>query len=65
MFEGNLLHSAAYLFPVPLIRMVYEANPAAISHQALQGRLHINVLLHTIDAVRYVKFCEAAHENAQ
>jgi hypothetical protein len=52
--DKTLLHSAAF-FPVPLIRMVYEANPAAISHQCqMQGCLYINVLRNTIDTVRYL-----------
>jgi hypothetical protein len=35
------LSTARLIFPVPLIRMVYEANPAAISHQE-HGCLYIN-----------------------
>jgi hypothetical protein len=48
-----------YLPPVPLIRMVYEANPAAISSVSGYGLpLHqCSVDTNTIDSVRYVYYC--------
>jgi hypothetical protein len=41
-------------FPVPLIRMVYEANPAAISHQGSSYAFNQCFCNSDIDSVRYV-----------
>jgi hypothetical protein len=49
--RSELPPSRGSSFPVPLIRMVYEANPAAISHQ-VSGRLPLHLCSNnTIDSM--------------
>jgi hypothetical protein len=52
--DKETLLQSADLLPVPLIRMVYEANPAAISHQSSVIGVAFTILWKHHHRFRYV-----------